>query len=212
MFKLLTSLLISFAFFTSSLSANEISLADPYVMIQKVAEKTFKRFVNERSAIKENPNLLKNIVSEELLPYINYKYSAYKVLGLSNLKKMTKEQRAEFVEAFKDFLVTEYAQVFTLYNNQEVQYESSKDTKESKILAIKTVIIQPGTDPIDIAFKVKKNKKTLEWKAFDMVALGVSLLDSKKAELNAVIRKEGLPYVIKMLNDKSKRNIEFKKL
>ena len=64
--------------------------------------------------------------------------------------------------------------------------------------------------PIDISFRVRKNKKTLEWKAYDMVAEGVSLLDSKQAELSGLIRQKGLPYVTEMLKTKSDKEIVFK--
>jgi phospholipid transport system substrate-binding protein len=68
----------------------------------------------------------------------------------------------------------------------------------------------PNRDDIDIAFKVRKNRKTNEWKAFDMVAEGVSLLDSKQAELGGVIRQKGLPHVTELLKEKSQRDIVFK--
>ena len=55
----------------------------------------------------------------------------------------------------------------------------------------------------DVSFKVRKNRKTNEWKAFDMVAEGVSLLDSKQAELSGIIRQKGLPYVTELLKKKS---------
>jgi phospholipid transport system substrate-binding protein len=45
---------------------------DPYLMIKTVASKTFKRFADEQQAIQANPNILKNIVRVELMPYINY--------------------------------------------------------------------------------------------------------------------------------------------
>jgi phospholipid transport system substrate-binding protein len=68
----------------------------------------------------------------------------------------------------------------------------------------------PTSDDIDVAFKVRLNKKTKQWQAFDMVAEGVSLLDSKKAELGSIIRQKGLPYVTELLKNKSNRDIVFK--
>lgn len=183
---------------------------NPYQMIEKVARLTFDRFANEHNAIRANPNLLKVIVREELMPYINYKYSAYKVIG-NNFKKTNKKDRAEFVKVFRDYLVTAYAQVFTLYNKQLVEFEPAKKINtKTKILAVNTRVIESGRDDINISFKVRKDKKTKEWKAFDMVAEGVSLLDSKQAELGSLIRQKGLPYVTKLLKEKSKRSIVFK--
>jgi phospholipid transport system substrate-binding protein len=182
---------------------------DPYLMIKTVANKTFKRFADEQYTIQTDPNILKNIVREELMPYINYKYSAFKVIG-QHLKKTTAQERKDFVPVFREYLVTSYAQVFTLYDNQQVEFEPEKSFSDKKIVAVNSRIIMKGRDDIDVSFKVRKNRKTNEWKAFDMVAEGVSLLDSKQAELGGVIRQKGLPYVTELLKKKSERDIVFK--
>ena len=191
-------------------SSARIDKKNPYVMIKKVAELTFKRFANEQSAIRETPNLLKTIVGEELMPYIDYKYSAYKVIGAKNFKKTTNAERKAFIPVFRDYLITSYAQVFTLYKQQKVTFEPAKKLKNEKIVSVNTAVIEPGRDPINISFRVRKNKKTNDWKAYDMVAEGVSLLDSKQVELASIIRKKGLTHVTNMLKEKSKKNIVFK--
>jgi len=149
------------------------------------------------------------VVAEELMPYINYKYSAFKVIG-KHLRNTTKEDREAFVPVFRDYLVTSYAQVFTLYDNQQVLFAAEQNFSDKNIVSVKTQIVMPGRDNIDVSFKVRINKKTKEWKAYDMVAEGVSLLDSKQAELGGLIRQKGLPYVTEMLKEKSKRDIVFK--
>lgn len=191
-------------------SSERIDKKDPYLMIEKVAKRTFKRFANEQSSIQESPNLLKTIVSEELMPYIDYKYSAYKVIGAQNFKQTTDKERKAFVPVFRDYLITSYAQVFTLYKQQKVTFEPPKTLTNEKIVSVNTAVIEPGRDPINISFRVRKNNKTNDWRAYDMVAEGVSLLDSKQAELGSIIRQKGLPHVTEMLKEKSSRDIVFK--
>jgi len=186
-----------------------VDKTNPYLMIKKVAGKTFKRLSDEKQAIQANPNKLKNIVREELMPYINYKYAAFKVIG-KHLKKTTAQERKDFVPVFREYLVTSYAQVFTLYDNQPVEFAPEKRFSDKKIVAVNTRVIMKERDGIDVSFKVRKNRKTNEWKAFDMTAEGVSLLDSKQAELGGVIRQKGLPYVTELLKKKSTRDIVFK--
>ncbi len=48
---------------------------------------------------------------------------------------------------------------------------------------------------IDLVFKMRQNKKTGQWKAFDMVVEGISLLSSKQAELGKRISKQGVEQV-----------------
>lgn len=186
----------------------QVSKENPYEMIEQVAEITFKRVANSQDEIKSNPNILKDVVREELIPYVDYRYAALKVLG-TNLKKIDKKDLNEFIPVFKEYLITSYGQVFTLYNNQELRFEPSKDLANKKIVAIQTLVIESGREPISIAFKVRKNRKTNEWRAFDMIAEGVSLLDSKQAELSSLIRQKGLPYVTDILKKKSEQDISF---
>jgi len=205
----MTHILISFILLAVTFSSNagQIAKDNPYLMIREVAEITFNRFAREQEQIQKDPNILKTIVREELLPYIDYKYAAFKVIGSSNFKHTNKAERAEFVKIFRNYLVTQYAQVFTRYKRQEVLFEEPKNYSNKKILAVNTTIIEPGRDPINIAFKVRKNRKTNQWKAFDMVVEGISLLDSKQAELSSIIRQKGLAYVGKILKEKAERDI-----
>lgn len=190
-------------------AAQVVDQSNPYLMVQGAADQTFKRFAREQQAIQENPNLLKNIVREELMPYVNYKYSAFKVIG-KHLRKTTDAERRAFVPVFREYLVSSYAQVFTLYDNQAVEFAPQRSFAGKKIVAVNTRIIMVGRDNIDVAFKVRLNKKTKQWQAFDMVAEGISLLDSKQAELGSIIRQKGLPYVTELLKSKSTRDIVFK--
>jgi phospholipid transport system substrate-binding protein len=182
---------------------------NPYVLIKKVAQNTFKRLDDEQLKIQADLNVLKVVVREELMPYINHKYSAYKVIG-SHLKKTTAIEREIFAEVFREYLITSYAQVFTLYDNQPVEFFPEISFVDKKIIAVNTRLKVAGRDDIDIAFKMRKNRETNQWKAFDMVAEGVSLLDAKKAELGGLIRQKGITYVTELLKEKSQQNIKQK--
>ncbi|MFD2165025.1 phospholipid-binding protein MlaC [Thalassotalea euphylliae] len=198
-----------FAFALSFSAFAEVDKTNPYDMIQEVADITFKRFANEQQSIRSNPNLLKDIVREELMPYIDYRYAAFKVVGV-NLKRTTEDERKAFVPVFRDYLITSYAQVFTLYDNQKVEFAPAKNIDNERIVVVDTQVLESGRPPIDISFKVRHNRKTNEWKAFDMIAEGVSLLDSKQAELSSIIRQKGLQHVTDMLKEKASRDVVFK--
>ncbi|HIP76007.1 MAG TPA: ABC transporter substrate-binding protein, partial [Psychromonas hadalis] len=42
-----------------------------------------------------------------------------------------------------------------------------------------------------------------EWKVFDVIAEGVSMLSTKQSEIGGLIDKKGIDEVIKMLNEKN---------
>jgi phospholipid transport system substrate-binding protein len=143
------------------------------------------------------------------MPYVDYRFAAYKVIGI-HFKKTKKEDRLAFVPVFRDSLISTYAQVFTLYDNQKVEFLPAKSFEGKKDVAVKVSVIEPGRDPIDITFKARKNKKTNEWKVYDMVPLGNSLLTSKQKELSGLIRQKGLAHVTTLLKKKSEGDIVFK--
>ena len=193
--------------FTGAVQAQDIDKTKPYEMMAQVSEVTFARLKAEQSAIQANPNILKTVVDEELMPYVNVKYAAYKLLG-THLKKTSAEERAEFVIAFRDYLVASYAQVLTLYTDQKIVLEKAKTIPEGKkIISVRVDILDSARPTVKVDFKLRKNKKTGEWQAFDMVAEGVSLLSTKQSEWNGKIRKEGISLVSKELASLAKQPI-----
>lgn len=193
--------------FTGAVQAQEIDKTKPYEMMTQVSEMTFARLKAEQSAIQANPNILKTVVDEELMPYVNVKYAAYKLLG-THLKKTSAEERTEFVTAFRGYLVSSYAQVLTLYTDQKIVLEKAKKIPEGKkIISVRVDILDAARPTVKVDFKLRKNKKTGEWQAFDMVAEGVSLLSTKQSEWNGKIRKEGISSVSKELASLAKQPI-----
>ncbi len=188
-FSVFITVLISIVSFSSS--AQEQS---PYVTLEKAGKNLFSRISANQMELKKFPMLMEKIVEEELMPSIDYRYAAYKILG-KNLKHTSKEQRAKFVESMRHYLVRTYAKALSQYKNQEVIFEAPRSTEGKRIIAVNTQIIDPKRPTINIAFKMRKNKKTKQWKAFDMVVEGISLLQSKQVELNKRIAKQGVDQV-----------------
>jgi len=166
----------------------------PYIVLEDVGSKLFSRIASNQQEIKKFPELMRIIVDEELMPSIDYKYAAYRVLG-KNLRKVSKEQRNKFVQSMRHNLVRTYATALIKYKNQRVIFESDKPIKDKKIIAIRAQIVEMNKPTIDIVFKMRLNKKTGEWKAFDMVVEGISLLSSKEAELGKRITQYGVEQV-----------------
>lgn len=194
--------------FSWTVNAQEIDRTDPYKMMKQVAEQSFKRLKAEQPKIQENPDYLKVIVEEELMPYVNDQYAALKLLG-SNLKGAKREDVGEFVSAFRAYLVTNYAQVLTQYTNQEIEFGPEPQLEDDRrISSIKVDIIDSPRPNIKLEFKLRKEKSG-DWKAFDMIAEGISFLTSKQSEWNGKIRQEGILAVAKELQDLSKQPIRF---
>jgi len=198
-------LIIFFSMFTTVVSADEPVNNDPNQVIHSVSTSTFARITKEQSRLETDPSYIKIIMEEELIPHFDYKYAAYKVMG-RHLKKTSKEQRTDFVEAFRQYLVNAYGHILFEYDQQEVEIIENTHYKDKRIISIPVRVIDKNGQVTQIAFKLRKNKKTGQWKVFDVIAEGISMLNTKQSELGDLIHKNGVDHVISLLQ---KKNSEF---
>ena len=164
----------------------------PYVLMQQASDKLFVDIKNNQAKIKKDPNYLRTIVRNDLLPYVQVNYAGSLVLG-SHFKSTTPEQREKFFKAFSDFIEQAYAQVLTAYTDQNIQIEPAKEVGDKNLVSIRVNIMQNGGQaPIKLDFKWRKNSKTGEWQAYDMVAEGVSMVVTKQNEWSGILRQQGI--------------------
>ena len=164
----------------------------PYVLMQQASDKLFADIKNNQAKIKKDPNYLRIIVRNDLLPYVQVNYAGSLVLG-SHFKSTTPEQREKFFKAFSDFIEQAYAQVLTAYTDQNIQIEPAKEVGDKNLVSIRVNIMQNGGQaPIKLDFKWRKNSKTGEWQAYDMVAEGVSMVVTKQNEWSGILRQQGI--------------------
>ena len=164
----------------------------PYVLMQQASDKLFADIKSNQAKIKKDPNYLRTIVRNDLLPYVQVNYAGSLVLG-AHFKSTTPEQREKFFKAFSDFIEQAYAQVLTAYTDQNIQIEPAKEVGDKNLVSIRVNIVQNGGQaPIKLDFKWRKNSKTGEWQAYDMVAEGVSMVVTKQNEWSGILRQQGI--------------------
>jgi phospholipid transport system substrate-binding protein len=129
------------------------------------------------------------------MPHVDYRYAAFKILG-KYIKEISKEEREEFALAMKDHLTVVYMNALSQYKNQKITFQPSvKQKKGKKIAVVKAVITEQGAPNIAIDFKLRMDRKTKQWKAFDMVIEGISLINAKQAEITSRIRASDIQTV-----------------
>lgn len=192
----------------NAFAQDSVDKTEPYQMMKQVSQQAFARLKAEQPQIQQDPNYLKVVVEEELMPYVNEKYAALKLLG-TNLKDAKREDVNEFIAAFRAYLVASYAQVLTQYTDQQVEFGPEPRIADGqRIVSVKVDIIDAPRPNIKLEFKLRRENNG-DWLAFDMVAEGISLLSSKQSEWNGKIRQEGILSVAKELESLAQQPIRF---
>lgn len=205
--KILVAAVVTFSAFVSS---STLANTSPYVLMQQTADKLFGDIKANQSKIKQNPNYLRTIVRNDLMPHVHVKYAGQLVLG-KNLASATDAQKDAFFTAFGQFIEQSYAQVLTQYSDQQVQIESEKPLGDKTIVSIRVNVLQNGgAQPIKLDFKWRKNSKTGEWQAYDMAAEGVSMVATKQNEWSGILRQQGIDALTQQVAQSAKQPVTLK--
>ncbi len=174
------------------LAANAADQTNPYKLMDEAAAKTFTRLKNEQPKIKQDPNYLRDIVRQELMPYVQVKYAGALVLG-RYYRDATPAQREAYFNAFGDYLAQAYGQALALYHGQTYQIQPEQPIGDAKIVAIRVTIIDVnGRPPVRLDFQWRKNSQSGNWQAYDMVAEGISMITTKQNEWGDLLRTKGI--------------------
>lgn len=189
-----TALLVSFKLLAAGTAVN------PYVTANEVAARTLQQLQANRDRL-EDKAFINSLINKELMPYVDVKYAAYKIIGTS-LKQTSEAERNEFTAAFHDYLVESMSGALSKYSGQElVPARVEEPDPSAKMVAVKMTIKESGKADIAVVLKMRKNNRTGEWKAYDLVAENISILDAKQSELAPVIKGKGIKEAIRMLKE-----------
>ncbi|WP_311418656.1 phospholipid-binding protein MlaC [Haemophilus parahaemolyticus] len=196
---------------TTLFSSQAFAETSPYVLMQKTADKLFSDIKANQGKIKSNPEYLRTIVRNDLMPHVHVKYAGQLVLGKS-LSSASEAQREKFFDAFGQFIEQSYAQVLTQYSDQKVEIESEKPTDGKSIVTIRVNVISANNaPPIKLDFKWRKNSRTGEWQAYDMAAENVSMVATKQNEWSSILRQQGIDTLTAQVAQSAKQPITLSK-
>ena len=139
------------------------------------------------------------MVDREIVPHFDTNYIAKVILG-SHLKQATPEQVTQFEKAFKDMLVNGYAdRMLEHYDGIEVEIKPARVESSGKRATVDTTIVRKdGKPPIPVTFSMRAVGD--DWKVWDIKAENISLVLNFRTQIDAEIRKNGIPAVIQRLS------------
>lgn len=136
-------------------------------------------------------------VNEVIYPHTDFDRISALVLG-KLWKTATIDERERFKHEFQTMLVRTYSRAFVEFTDWSVRFLPIEMGEDATKVIVKTEVLQPGIQPISVNYRMVLSQG--EWKAYDIMIEGVSLVTNyrttftqevqAKGSLNAVI--EGL--------------------
>ncbi len=103
-------------------------------------------------------------------------------------KKTTPEQKKEFKEKFLTIMVNTYYSLLKEYSNEDVLF-LKEQLKKKKYAIVDTEIVS-GNKKIPVRYRMIKNKE--DWKIYDFIPEGISLVATYKKNYASILKKKGM--------------------
>jgi len=116
-------------------------------------------------------------------------------------KQATKAETDKLVTAFSRLSISTYASQFDGWSGQSFKTEGEKPGPQKTVL-VKTQIIDPGSDPVDITYVTRRVKD--QWWIIDVLLdTGISELAVRRSEYRRVLKTGGIEALIRTLDAKA---------
>lgn len=192
-------LLIATSILCFSVGASAVETPDE--LVKRTAEDVLSVVKNDKDIQAGNQQKIFALAEEKILPNFNFDRVSRLVLG-KNWTKATPDQKTAFQAEFRTLLLRTYATALSKYKNQVIEYKPLRLENGASNATVKTLILQPGGQPIAVDYALEKQAD--DWKVYDIVIEGVSLVTNYRGQFTQEIRQNGLDSLIKKLVDKNK--------
>jgi len=182
------------------------------VLAGGAATEALKGSINEVLRILSDPNMKKpdraqerrKVLEKVVGDRFNYEEMAKRTLAAQWLK-LNEKERAEFVNLFMKLLTNSYADKIEGYSGEQMHYLNER--LEGDYAEVRTKAISGKAEiPLDYRLLSKGG----DWRVYDVVIDGVSLVSNYRGQFAKIIRTSGYDDLVKQLREKSDQFVKLK--
>jgi phospholipid transport system substrate-binding protein len=142
--------------------------------------------------------LLEKVIGDRF----NYDEMARRSLG-AQWNKLSDKERQEFVDLFKGLLSGSYVDKIEGYSGEQVHYLNER--LEAEYAEVRTKV---ASDKTEIPLDYRLLNKSGDWRVYDVVVDGVSLVNNYRSQFTKIIRESSYADLLEKLREKSKKKSE----
>jgi phospholipid transport system substrate-binding protein len=137
-------------------------------------------------------------LKEVIYARFDFSEMAKRSLGVHWRSRTPKEQE-EFVKLFADLLEQSYYKKLESYTDEEILY--TKEQVEDKFGVVVTKIVSQKEN-IDIPMEYKLLRQDAQWRVYDVVIEGVSMVSNYRSQFNRIIETSSYAELVKRMRVK----------
>ncbi|MDH5264229.1 MAG: ABC transporter substrate-binding protein [Betaproteobacteria bacterium] len=201
MTRSLAALALTFAALLAGTPARAAPDIAPDALVRKSIDEVIAIIKADKELQNGNPQKLYALVEEKVLPHFDFARMTRLAVG-RNWAQASDPQKEALAREFQALLVRTYSTSLSQYRNQTIDVKPAKFAPADKETTVRTVVNQPGGQPIPIDYGMERTDKG--WKVYDVVVDGVSLVTTYRGSFNDQIQKSGIDGLVKTLADRNR--------
>ena len=189
-----TSILLAFLLTTNIAFSSDTPdgfLKDSVQEISHLVSKYKDRFETDEEFLRDKMN-------SSVMPKLDIKLMSKIILGKKIWTEMSESQKDDFVEAFQYRMTSTYMKSITAFDGEKVIFLPYEPGKRENIAYVKSKYLIPGGD---IAVDYRLIKKSEEWKVYDIIFDGISLMKNYRADFREHVSQNGIESLITSLRE-----------
>jgi len=159
-----------------------------------------RQTVDDVMAILDNKNLdaeqRRTQIRQAVLKRFGFEEMAQRALG-QHWRPLTPQQQKEFVDLFTDLLARSYMNRIESYSGGRQGVRYTKEDISGDNASVYTEIVSARGEPAAVEYRLLH--KDNDWKVYDIVIEGVSLVNNYRTQFNTVVMKDSYAGLVKQM-------------
>ena len=195
----LLKLLFAFAFCCAlAIPARAASGEAAMAVVKDTVESLRTALIKDADRARDDQVVVARLVEQYVVPNVDVPLSSQLILG-RHWRSADEAQRAAFVEGYRQLLLRTYSTHAMDYMDAKVDYLSVTPLgADDARFTVRTRVERIGKRPAQVDYRV--GVQDGQWKVFDAVVNGVSLVSTLRTAVDAEVGRIGLPALITQLN------------
>lgn len=194
------AIIITLAMFINSAMAEDSGSVDlgaePDQLVRTTSEKIRDTLNNDGDRIRSDPEFLRQKIDEIVMPLVDTEAVAKLILS-THWRSASPEQRTRFVEELKGMLIRTYSKSIDDYSDVKVEILPPRGKESEGRRTVTTETSSSSSKPLQVDYRFRL--KDGQWKAYDVVIDGLSIVKNFRTNFNEEIAKTSLDTLIDRL-------------
>ena len=173
----------------------------PDALVKRVTDEVLAIIKADKELQAGNPQKVVALAEQKVLPHFDFTRMTRLAVG-KNWQQANDAQKESLTKEFRTMLVRTYSNSLTQYREQKIEVKPLKASPQDQEVTVRTAVIQQGGPPIPIDYSMAKSGP--DWKVYDVVIDGASLVTTYRGSFNDQIQKGGIDGLVKTLADRNK--------